>query len=135
MFNWTVIFGLGGTKPEPNFKVAECFGGKISANISNRAAWDYVSRSKKGRRIHDTSYATLLAVGCGFLVAKLLLRNLLRYRHPNHSVWKSQKKSHSTLRVKQATLHSKLATFWKPEAFGQTGHLNKGCNLQEQLSG
>ena len=51
----------------------------------------------------------------------------------SHSVWKSQKKSHSTLRAKRATFTFlvdkssfkmpkmvNLASFWKTEAFGQT---------------
>ena len=47
-----------------------------------------------------------------------------------HGVWKSQKKSHATLRAKPATFTfwvnqkcqkcSILASFWKPEACGQT---------------
>ena len=50
-----------------------------------------------------------------------------------HSVWKSQKKSHSTLRAKRATFTfwldksslkgqkwSILVNFWKSESFGQT---------------
>ena len=59
------------------------------------------------------------------------LRSLLYWMKPYqvddsitylHSVWKSQKKSHSTLRAKRATFSlwvDKNESFWKPEAFNQ----------------
>ena len=62
-----------------------------------------------------------------------LKQTLLKYAPQVHSVWKSNKKSHSTLRAKRVTEKfewpkvywkcqkwSILATFWKPEACGQT---------------
>ena len=61
-----------------------------------------------------------------------------RLKH-THDVWKSQKKSHWTLRAKKTNQECQkyfiLASFWKPEACGQKLLPDKSLSKEQKLVG